>query len=395
MTKRIPGVTTSLSPFERLAPHHLWLRVLDVIIAVQADAPQPLDSLACQYRRFRLEVPPEPEPDLTFVLLTRAHPSGEQPALWSQDQVWPLPAPEQVPARLSLSLFNAVVAQVKTHLLIHAGVVAAQGQGLMLVADSGHGKTTLTVELVRRGFQFLSDESAALSLTDQRLHPFPRALSLRPGSQSLLSLAHPAGTPARLGNKRLLDIDQIRPGALGQPVPPRYVIFLSQPKQTQQIATLPPEISLYLDRLADDFLVDLSRLEGIVGAPHLERSQARVTLHLRSGARYTTLRQIEQLCHHHQVWLLNVVNGPVSPVSFAGPARLEPLPMREAITALLPHYQGGYHSAALREQFNHSPSQLFVSLAAMLAQAQCYRLHLGPLSEMADLVAGLVPDNPL
>lgn len=32
------------------------------------------------------------------------------------------------------------------------GVVSHQGEGIILVAGAGHGKTTLTLELVKRGF---------------------------------------------------------------------------------------------------------------------------------------------------------------------------------------------------------------------------------------------------
>ena len=56
--------------------------------------------------------------------------------------------------------------RVRSHLLIHAGVVSRDGQGIILVADARHGKTTLVLELVRRGFQFLSDEMADLVCND-------------------------------------------------------------------------------------------------------------------------------------------------------------------------------------------------------------------------------------
>ena len=58
-------------------------------------------------------------------------------------------------------------------LVEYAGVVSYQGKGLLLVADAEHGKTTLTLELVKRGFAFLSDEVAALGRIDHRVHPFP------------------------------------------------------------------------------------------------------------------------------------------------------------------------------------------------------------------------------
>ena len=56
-----------------------------------------------------------------------------------------------------------LIGRVRSHLLVHAGGVARRGQGFILAADAANGKTTLVLELLRRGFSFLSDEMAALS----------------------------------------------------------------------------------------------------------------------------------------------------------------------------------------------------------------------------------------
>ena len=40
------------------------------------------------------------------------------------------------------------------------GVVSHHGEGVVIIADAEHGKTTLTLELVKRGFTFLSDALA-------------------------------------------------------------------------------------------------------------------------------------------------------------------------------------------------------------------------------------------
>lgn len=68
-------------------------------------------------------------------------------------------------------------------LLVHAGaVVTPEGAGVLLPADAGSGKTTLVTGLVRAGFGFLSDDVGVIDTQTRRLHPFPRAISLKEGS---------------------------------------------------------------------------------------------------------------------------------------------------------------------------------------------------------------------
>lgn len=63
-------------------------------------------------------------------------------------------------------------------LFLHAGVIALQGQAIVLPGRSYCGKTTLVKAFLDAGATYYSDEFAVL---DQKgdVHPFPRALSVR------------------------------------------------------------------------------------------------------------------------------------------------------------------------------------------------------------------------
>jgi hypothetical protein len=66
-------------------------------------------------------------------------------------------------------------------LAVHAGVVARQGDAVLLVGDSGAGKSTLVAALTQRGWTYLSDEAAGLDEAAQ-VQPYARPINLRPGS---------------------------------------------------------------------------------------------------------------------------------------------------------------------------------------------------------------------
>jgi len=72
-------------------------------------------------------------------------------------------------------LFNAVLIPVIRELLLHRGkallhagcVATSAGDGLIIIADSGGGKTTTTIALAREGFRVISDDLIALSKSEQ------------------------------------------------------------------------------------------------------------------------------------------------------------------------------------------------------------------------------------
>ena len=62
---------------------------------------------------------------------------------------------------------------------IHAGVVANEQGGIIMSAESGGGKSTLTAALMCEGYRLFSDEFALVSLTSGDLNPYPRPISLK------------------------------------------------------------------------------------------------------------------------------------------------------------------------------------------------------------------------
>jgi hypothetical protein len=98
------------------------------------------------------------------------------------------------------------------NLLLHAGAVAApDGSCTLVCGASGSGKSTLTAGLVRSGLAYVTDETVCLDPQTLRITPFRRPLSVKPGSQTVLSRLRPEPPydgnwvipPARLGGPDL------------------------------------------------------------------------------------------------------------------------------------------------------------------------------------------------
>lgn len=71
-------------------------------------------------------------------------------------------------------------------LIIHAAVVEKNGQGVILPAPPGSGKSTLCAALVGRGWRLLSDELAVIDPSNGKLIPIPRPVGLKNDSIEIL-----------------------------------------------------------------------------------------------------------------------------------------------------------------------------------------------------------------
>jgi hypothetical protein len=74
------------------------------------------------------------------------------------------------------TLFTLALAELMKRrglFFLHAGCVSIEGQGAILPGQSGKGKSTLTLALVRKGFDFLGDDVVFLARHEQSV----RALS--------------------------------------------------------------------------------------------------------------------------------------------------------------------------------------------------------------------------
>jgi len=96
---------------------------------------------------------------------------------------------------------------------VHAGVVGWNGKAIVFPANSRHGKTTLTAELVRNGATYYSDDYAVFD-SDGFVHPFARLLSVR--------REVPKGQPGKVVD---VDVRSLGGTAGTEPLPVGFVLL--------------------------------------------------------------------------------------------------------------------------------------------------------------------------
>lgn len=65
------------------------------------------------------------------------------------------------------------------YLMLHAGIVEKNGVTVLLPAQPGSGKSTLSAALIHRGWRLLSDEFALVRPGTHAFEPFPRCIPLK------------------------------------------------------------------------------------------------------------------------------------------------------------------------------------------------------------------------
>jgi hypothetical protein len=148
-------------------------------------------------------------------------------------------------AWLSWDLNRAVAQATNEHVLFHAGGAEGAAGGVLVPGPSGSGKSTLVAALVRSGLGYLSDEVVALRLSDAKLLPYPKALSIGARSLGALGFARPRQDrrgegPSVEAHKSHVRASDLRAGATGSACEARCVVM---PRYV-------PGASTYLRRLS-------------------------------------------------------------------------------------------------------------------------------------------------
>lgn len=357
--------------------HSLHLRILDQQVHFRTDSAVLAAWLSHLCDRFRTATMP---PSLEIIVHSGAErDSGEQgfSNATLHLTLHNLPIDQQADIVL-----RAIYAHVESHLLFHAGVLSLVGihedatdAGVALVGPTGHGKTTLTLELARRGWGFLSDEIAALEVSTGLLSPFPRALHPRPGTLDLLGIPPPVA-----GSSSWFDIDQIIPGHLSGAAPLRCLFLLESDRPTMEtvlwlsLSHVEPALPFLLKQIPA-----VSRIDVDDTGRRLRLAGHDLT---QNGVYY----QIEHICREQQCRILDLSVQRVMPPTFQTPPKITALSLADATIALLPHLQSGRRSRLWYGPWQGSPLALFRTLATRLHGVACFRLHVGPLTATADLV---------
>ncbi|MGZ4681296.1 MAG: HPr-rel-A system PqqD family peptide chaperone [Acidimicrobiales bacterium] len=92
---------------------------------------------------------------------------------------------------LQWSINQLAVDEAESMVLLHASAVRAGDRVAVFPAASNSGKSTLAAGMVRSGLGYVTDEAVAIELATGAVVPYPKPLSLDPGSWALFADVEP------------------------------------------------------------------------------------------------------------------------------------------------------------------------------------------------------------
>jgi HprK-related kinase A len=212
--------------------HQLRLQVGPVAFRIGSEWARPIAELRRLYARY-----PEPEGVCDFTVRLEAEKPWRRFVRPSVAIRGDYVLPDAAPLPLALGLLAAEMGMnlqmalgQRRFLLLHAGAAERDGRALLLTGESGAGKSTLSALLGERGWRFMGDEFALLDLDDGRLHPFPRAVSLKNEAAELFAGVAPDRLGPVLEGTPKGRIRHLRPNAsaiagMGEAAVPALILF--------------------------------------------------------------------------------------------------------------------------------------------------------------------------
>ncbi len=126
---------------------------------------------------------------------------------------------DELPIVVMEAVSRALIVDLDTALALHCGAVAHDDKSILVVGQSGAGKSSLVAWFVDKGFEYLTDELIVVPTGAPDIIGFQRALALKAGSRdSVADLPAFREAPSIKTSSQLM----LRPAAAGSPSRPPY-----------------------------------------------------------------------------------------------------------------------------------------------------------------------------
>jgi len=320
------------------------------------------------------------------IVRSSSHHSG--PLLIVGEVLYEFPDTDSYVEHAELILFRHLLEQLDDYIVFHAGVVTRQGRAIVLYGQSGFGKTTLTLELLRRGYGFMSDEFCPLRISDCMIEPFERCVGLQKSSP-LYSIIDPrASFSLAPGGKLFFDCADMFPSSAAQLCPPG--IFIEIVGEIDSNTCPPGGVALDIYMCCDSSSVpdQLSSLPGVtISGPIMRGCYAvyRITASERTGfvSRFNSIWQENS----NDIYCVFPYKGEID--TYDRMPQLCSVPAFEALTTLTSNIVNRAPNGRLLAAYDGKTSSLVMLLGGLLKNASFYSLQPGELAKTADLIDNL------
>jgi len=369
--------------------YHSAYKILNVGLSIHSDDEKIIALFEQMYKRFKTDMNDVPH---HFYVVTKESPYG-QPFVIAHDEVYLIFGNELIYNHAYMVIFNELKNLFENFYIIHAGVVSRGGKGVVVVGTSSFGKTTLTLELVRKGFNFLSDEFCPIDSRTKKICSFPRGLSLREGSMHILrdipdKIATLRGDAKT--RKKWFDIEDWKEGSMETCVDGKWFFFLRG-----QSAPYARKGEMMIDILLvkeDNKLID--QLQALPETRLVSRRETEYYIVYRFSFKQGEglIKRFEEVCEIYPQNILYYEVVPMEEPHFDKEPYVEEIPKSRATLELLKNLINRSQHALIQKEYKTS-SLLLLNLGEIVRQVKCYDLFTGRLDRMVELITETVEEQ--
>jgi len=362
-------------------------RVLDADVSLSGPEPA-VGPIAAAYARFATTMPSS-ESGCRIVFVP-----GSGGEIRIEDSSEPVIDTAEPVLQLYRAFLTTVFARIGRHALLHAAAVERTGTvGILIAAPAGHGKSSVTMELIRRGYRFLGDDYAPVDLETGTVSPYPRTVGVVPGGSAPIpdqvrGVVDDPATP-RLFGKSLVDPGRAFGEAVmaTEPVPLRDVIVLTSelessggPERTWLDVWVRAESARRL-RDAVETLDGVDMVEAREGpAVHAWRLSLE---HARQPtAALSPILEDEAVLYTEKFWGARP--------GFEGAPEAHSMERMATAIHLGREMLNRRRGCRFVDRYEGDVARLFVDLVGSLTAARCWRVRVGRFADTIDLVESLV-----
>ena len=375
----------------------------DRVFVIASNSEGFLKTFNVMYGRFCISEPVQKKSssskDIFYFISSDIHQKNNKRFLIRGDEIYQGSNTKIFKAFANMIILRDILADTRNYLLVHACAMSFNNNGVILAGGESKGKTTMALELTRRGFRLLSDEIAAINISDRLIYPFPRSLTLRDNTLKIFNIGGSKklnSFPLIDGEKSIADIEDIRSefhlmnknDIVGLPCRSKYLIFLKNGLKDSG-GNKNKNLFLMLSTLTTALRAELKEIDGIErisSKPMDDYSFLKLSIKRNSFV----VKEIERLCNKHQSLIIYASDEFAYTNDFNITPALEPIEKSEAMKELIKNLRGQSYMNLVKNKSNESLSLMLIGLADLLSGVKCYNLKIGRLNEMADLVCNLV-----
>ena len=303
------------------------------------------------------------------------------------DELFPIADSDSLGFYSEVLIFRALYKYIDDYFILHAGVISRDGKGFIITGPSSFGKTTLVMELVSRGYKFLSDEYCLIRLNDYIVEPFPRSVGVKKGSPFYSALDRKHCFYHKNDKKLSVGCDNIYPDCIGQPCKPYCLIILKSSlnnrslknKQIFILALVKDDREL-IDKICDDKSIKL-----------LDKSLEDNFIFYRFSLDpdSSTAKTIQDLCVGHEDNILSQSVILNDRPDFNSSPNIKAMSKFDASLEVLKNLLNRSQEGKLYKKFKKQNSLILHSMIGFINNLDCYELEPGTLKETADIIDSL------